>query len=123
PEITARDKALSIIEGKVPRLDQNFTECRFLSRCDKAFEACHKIYPDFVKVAGYGQVKCHWYDGNILKQYHKEPLEHTVIKKNTNNIFANEMENEDDVLILNTQQLKVHFPIKAGFFKKTVGHV
>src|SRR5690606_31656417 len=37
PEITARDKALSIIEGKVPRLDQNFTECRFLSRCDKAF--------------------------------------------------------------------------------------
>ena len=40
-----RGQPLAVIRGSVPPLYQTFNGCRFVERCDYAWEACHNTPP------------------------------------------------------------------------------
>ena len=61
PERGSRDAPLAVIRGSVPALDVTFTGCRFVERCDHAFEPCRGTLPPLVTLADGQSVRCHLY--------------------------------------------------------------
>jgi peptide/nickel transport system ATP-binding protein len=58
PDLYGEEKVVSI-PGAPPRLDQPITGCPFHPRCDRAFEPCPTITPEFVTVAPRHAAACH----------------------------------------------------------------
>ncbi len=116
PSITKRNQALHVIEGMVPSLRTRFTGCRFAPRCDWAMDVCRVRVPRWYR-RGNQDVFCHLYEGTEA-----EDRSVSLIAGGT----AAQTEPEGgaaSVALLEVQDLKVHFPILAGLFKRTVGHV
>ena len=113
PNRDKRNKQLEIISGTVPVLTQQFPGCRFVERCEYAWDACHNIIPRWIDVEQHG-VRCHLHDEKF-KQDHTE-VEPAVAKA-----FV-ETEHPEDTL-LDVNHLKVHFPIRKGLLQRITGHV
>jgi peptide/nickel transport system ATP-binding protein len=58
PDLYGEEKVVSI-PGAPPRLDQPIAGCPFHPRCDRAFEPCPTITPEFVTVAPRHAAACH----------------------------------------------------------------
>jgi len=52
PGVATTGDRLPTIEGSVPTPSEAATSCRFAPRCPEAFDACHEVHPDAVRVAG-----------------------------------------------------------------------
>src|SRR5687768_4946746 len=63
PGAAKRGGALAVIRGSVPSLAQVFTGCRFVERCDRAFEPCRPIVPRWYALEGGRGVRCHLFAG------------------------------------------------------------
>ena len=106
-----RTQRLAVIKGMVPPLNQAFQGCRFADRCDEVMECCREQVPQWCEGgAGHG-LRCHL----GLEGPTAEPL-------------ALEAQTEEQVAaehkpLLQVDNLKVHFPIHKGLFKRVVGHV
>ena len=48
PTMGKRDQELAIIKGSVPSLDQEFSGCRFASRCESLVDVCKDTLPEWV---------------------------------------------------------------------------
>ncbi len=119
PEYTNKAEPLAVIPGCVPALDHPFTLCRFKERCHVAFEACEQKLPAYIQLQKGHQVRCHWYDG-------KQSLPISLIppfEVKTEKMIQQEKNEISNDVILRVDDLKMHYPIKRGFFKKTVGWV
>lgn len=122
PEKHKRNHALAVIQGAVPSLAQTFAGCRFADRCQQAMAVCHENIPQWHSITDDHQVRCHLYDS---KNQHAERS--AVI--NDSIIFGAPDKNTDIEPItptsplLRVTDLKVHFPIRKGLFKRIVGHV
>lgn len=111
PDAKKRGKQLSVIDGMVPALDQQFIGCRFVDRCVHAEPRCKDTFPPWVGEADEGY-RCHLTDTTSLPA-----LEAAVMDESG----AVQMTSTDTVL--KSEDLKVHFPIKQGVFRRTVGYV
>jgi peptide/nickel transport system ATP-binding protein len=112
PGAAARGEALEVIPGQVPSLAGTFPGCRFVDRCEHAFERCRIEPPGWTRVADAHQVRCHLREREIAGELTAPP--------------STDGEGADRVAappLLEVRDLKVHFPIRRGILKRTVGHV
>ncbi|QOJ23346.1 MAG: ABC transporter ATP-binding protein [Gammaproteobacteria bacterium] len=113
-----RDQLLTVIQGNVPSLAQQFTGCRFVDRCNQALAICHNSIPQWQTVSGRHQVRCHLFNEN-------SPQISNASGQTTQEI-ANTAQTKPPATaqpILQIANLKVHFPIHKGLFKRVAGHV
>jgi len=113
PAMDKRDQPLQVIQGSVPSLRSDFQGCRFASRCDYVMQVCRDKDPGMTRLEG-GRVACHLYSSDRVPP---EPRETASVAPISGKPRGG---NEE---LLDVTGLKVHFPIKAGVFKRTVGFV
>jgi peptide/nickel transport system ATP-binding protein len=137
PSSAKRGQRLSTIRGGVPSLNQVFPACRFEPRCDHAWKTCKELAPRWIESAAGQGVRCHLYDPEIQQGMHCSPLAlalsirgggtSTSVNQNLTSppsagAAGGEGVKHQDPL-LNVTDLKVHFPIVKGVFRRVVGHV
>ena len=116
PNINKRHEPLAVIGGSVPSLSRQFSGCRFAERCDFAWQHCRQTEPGLLRVANEQMVRCHLFDPAIVP-----PAEHDAMVGTS---LLNERRNyHDEHLLLDVQDLCIHFPIRTGLLKRTSGHV
>ena len=116
PSYEKRNKSLSVIRGVVPKLQQTFTHCRFADRCDHVFDHCREAEPEWSELDGNGGVRCFLYEDRVGQPKGSA--------HDTGDIPAQDfVQPLSDKILLDIKDLKVHFPIQKGVFKRTVGHV
>jgi peptide/nickel transport system ATP-binding protein len=112
PGAGKRGSKLAVIQGQVPPLTGEFRRCRFAERCDFAFERCSVEAPGWTRIAEGHEVRC------FLREKERAgampPGEIGAVAAPGVVEFA---------LLLSVRELKVHFPIRKGLFKRTVGQV
>jgi peptide/nickel transport system ATP-binding protein len=108
-----RGGELAVIKGQVPPLTQEFRRCRFTERCDFAFDRCSAEPPGWTKIAEEHEVRC------FLRERERAGAAHAVDAASA----AGPSALEQAALLLSVRDLKVHFPIRKGLLKRTVGHV
>ncbi|MFW5450910.1 MAG: dipeptide ABC transporter ATP-binding protein [Methylophagaceae bacterium] len=114
PSEQKREQRLTVIKGNVPILTQEFTGCRFVERCDYAWQHCHDVKPQWCQQDGHG-IRCHLFDPDVES-------EHTVSDKATSVSPLSEVLPADKV-VLDIKALRVYFPIRKGLLQRVVGHV
>ena len=111
PSATQRAGPLAQIPGQVPPLTTAFAGCRFAERCDHAFERCRREAPKLLALGPGQRARCH------LRE--KERAAPRAAAGGAPEVrVAREARP-----LLEVKDLKVHFPIRRGIFRRTVGHV
>jgi len=103
---------LETIEGSVPRATEITQGCRFANRCPAAIPECLSAIPPDVRIKESHIAACHLLkDGRAASalEIKRKPAPPSAL--------------EDGNVCLRIDDLKIHFPIRKGFFKRTVGHV
>ncbi len=113
PSTAKRGAELATIPGQVPSLAGEFRGCRFAERCEHAFERCRTETPAWTRVADGHLVRCH------LRERERAP---TIAPGEAAPASRPRAAAEREAL-LETRGLKVHFPIRRGILKRTVGLV
>jgi peptide/nickel transport system ATP-binding protein len=109
--LPGRGGELAVIRGQVPALTSRFPGCRFVERCEQAFERCRGEAPLLRDLGDGTLVRCHLRekDRAAPRAASTEP--------------ATMREAGSARVLLEAIDLKVHFPIRRGVFRRTVGHV
>jgi peptide/nickel transport system ATP-binding protein len=109
--LPGRGGELAVIRGQVPALTSAFAGCRFVERCDQALERCRAEVP-LLRDPGNGlRVRCHLRESGRAAP-RGEPAAPGAMR-----------DAPATPLVLEAVDLKVHFPIRRGVFRRTVGHV
>ena len=121
PGSARRGGELAVIRGQVPPLTTVFRGCRFAERCESAWERCHAEVPELgAGFDGHG-VRCHLYDGATAGA---GAAGAAAAKPAVAAADADASHGaQDGAALLRVRDLKVHFPIRRGLFKRTVGQV
>src|ERR1044071_2739975 len=109
---TGQRGELAVIRGQVPPLTQPFNHCRFADRCDYVFERCRREAPKLYEPAKGHLARC------FLRE---EGLAPPRIAASTGTETA--PENRQSAVLLEVKDVKVHFPIRRGLFRRIVGYV
>jgi peptide/nickel transport system ATP-binding protein len=117
PGVDKRGRALEVIPGTVPALDQAFAGCRFASRCDRALAHCRSEPPAWHAPGAGQQVRCHLYAGGAAPD-----LAAGVGSPGPAGPGAGRGPLAGEAL-LRVEDLRVHFPIRRGVLQRVVGHV
>ncbi len=114
PGMHKRGRQLETIRGSVPPLNRRFDGCRFAERCDQAEALCHREVPDWHELEGGQRVRCHLYreQGRVTAR----PFDSTEAAP------AAQAEDAGGT-VMSARDLRVHFPIRKGLFKRITGHV
>ncbi|HZR70192.1 MAG TPA: ABC transporter ATP-binding protein [Burkholderiales bacterium] len=112
PDAAKRGGELSVIKGQVPPLTADFRQCRFADRCDFAFERCFREDPGWTATAGGQVVRCHLRE----EKGPAGPME-------AGQAAPAAREAASAKPLLSVRDLKVHFPIRKGVLRRTVGWV
>ena len=115
PDVHKRDEALETIPGNVPPLNRDFSGCRFVERCAVGWDLCQTRLPGWNAVSAQHHARCHRLDNNIQAPP-ASPIEQDRAAMAARQHDVNEV-------LLSVTDLKVHFPIHKGVFRRTVGHV
>jgi len=107
-----RGTELAVIKGQVPALTTEFRRCRFVDRCDLAFDRCSAEAPGWTKLDAEHDVRCF-----LRERERAGPVKRTVGSSTAAADHAR------SAPLLSVRDLKVHFPIRKGLFKRTVGYV
>jgi peptide/nickel transport system ATP-binding protein len=113
PRSGRRGEDLAVIKGQVPPLTQEFRRCRFAERCDFAFDRCSAEAPGWTRMADGHDVRC------FLRE--RERAGAALVRDAAP--ASERSEGGQGEPLLEVRDLKVHFPIKKGLLKRTVGHV
>ena len=113
PDSRKRDEKLAVIKGSVPLLNQTFSGCRFLQRCEESGERCAQELPQWRQLNATQGVRC------LL--YAEEPLISTARNKSVAERHV--VVEKPSEPLLEVTGLKVHFPIHKGVFRRVVGQV
>jgi peptide/nickel transport system ATP-binding protein len=112
PSPQRRSEGLAVIRGQVPPLTTKFTHCRFAERCEFVFDRCRVEAPPLYEPSRAHLARC------FLREY--GPAEPRIVGAY---IDTPRTEGPAGQQLLEVRDLKVHFPIRQGIFKRTVGHV
>jgi peptide/nickel transport system ATP-binding protein len=112
PSPQRRSGALAVIRGQVPPLERRFEQCRFAERCDYVFERCRVEPPPLYQPL----------PGHLARCFLREagPAAPRVVPES---VEAKREEAKAGERLLEVKELKVHFPVRRGIFRRTVGHV
>jgi peptide/nickel transport system ATP-binding protein len=113
PDADKRAGELAVIPGRVPPLDRDFGGCRFAPRCFRVMDRCHDTVPGWFEAGAGQRVRCLLWDQGTPE------FAPAAAQTITDTAGAAEAGAE----LLRTEGLEVHFPIRRGLFKRTVGHV
>ena len=121
PNANKRSGRLAVIKGTVPPLNRDFQGCRFAERCDFAWSKCREIDPDWSAASRGHAVRCHLYAANASS-------EELGVRSKEQNIPVREWGNLVSPLtphssLLTVKDLKVHFPVHKGLFRRVAGYV
>jgi peptide/nickel transport system ATP-binding protein len=121
PGGAGRERPLAVIPGTVPPLDHVFAGCRFADRCDRAWALCRQRVPPLIDLGGGQQVRCHLYaaDSGGRREARGERREVADFALGA----AGSGSAGTSAPLLQVEDLKVHFPIRKGLFKRVVGYV
>jgi peptide/nickel transport system ATP-binding protein len=112
PSPQRRAEGLAVIKGQVPPLTRKFAECRFSERCELVFDRCRVEAPRLLEPARGHLARCHLREKGPAAPRTAGSSQETQRKEGT-----------AGQVLLEIKNLKVHFPIRKGIFKRTVGHV
>ncbi|HEX9181373.1 MAG TPA: ABC transporter ATP-binding protein [Burkholderiales bacterium] len=110
-----RGEGLEVIPGSVPPLTGEFRGCRFAERCEFAWERCRGEVPAWHEPTPGRGVRCHLFaegEGREAKAVKREAGTARSAPPPT-----------PHASLLAVKDLKVHFPIRRGLFKRVVGQV
>jgi len=107
-----RGADLAVIKGQVPPLTAEFRRCRFTERCDFAFDRCSAEAPGWTRIADGHEVRC------FLRE--REKAGATL---SDGAVVSAQAQVPPALPLLSVRDLKVHFPIRKGLLKRTVGFV
>ena len=113
PSEQKREQRLTVIKGSVPLLTQQFAGCRFVERCQHAWQPCHATKPAWNNDDH--AVRCHLFDPAIEKADKGDD-------ENTHVSHLSEV-TPSKRLALDIKELKVHFPIRSGLLQRKTGSV
>ena len=116
-----RGGELAVIRGQVPPLTTEFRGCRFAERCDSAWERCHAEAPELAAAGDGHLVRCHLYqqqEGEIGRAEQTLPGAARVHAESEIGDCA-----RSGAALLSVRELRLHFPIRKGLLKRTVGRV
>lgn len=117
PSAAKRGGTLEVIPGSVPSLRQTFQGCRFVDRCEHAFDRCRQQEPSWHMRSGRG-VRCHLYDVEPGTERRERPPVAVAAAR-----AAPDTRQASTSTLLKVEDLKVYFPICRGVFRRVVGHV
>jgi peptide/nickel transport system ATP-binding protein len=120
PSMTKRGQQLEVIHGSVPSLSTEFKGCRFEPRCDKSWQLCCDVVPPWYGADAMNGVLCHLYAED---QSERPPTKHPKAEAPAEPASATPTTAEAGGSLLSVKDLKVHFPIQQGLFKRVVGQV
>ncbi|HKX39053.1 MAG TPA: dipeptide ABC transporter ATP-binding protein [Burkholderiales bacterium] len=112
PSPQRRTGELAVIRGQVPPLTRRFEHCRFAERCDFVFERCRVEAPRLLEPRPGHLARCHLRESGAAAPRTAQPVSE-----------ARTAEEGGGKVLLEVNELKVHFPIRRGVFRRTVGHV
>ncbi|PHS72154.1 MAG: ABC transporter ATP-binding protein [Cycloclasticus sp.] len=111
PTLEKRNEALVTLTGAVPKLSQKFIGCRFAERCDFKINACIETnLVDWTSIDTDHKVRC----------IRVNDIDQT---KQKGSVFTKPDIQSNQNGSLTVENLKVHFPIKKGLLKRTIGQV
>ena len=150
PAGSKRGAPLAVIRGTVPSLTREFTGCRFADRCDAAWDLCRREAPGWHDAGGGQMARCHLFAiGEKMKgsEAREEemisslsPVSGERARVRGEEIIAAPSTPHPNPLpargergiqlhvtprqpLLQVSDLKVHFPIHKGLFRRVVAHV
>lgn len=109
PSAAKRDQGLDVIHGIVPPLNQTFSRCRFLDRCESSRARCQEQLPDW--------------QGNDHDGYRCLLAVDEIQLKDADLAVQQSDSSAIDKVLMQVSDLKMHFPIRKGVLRRTVGHV
>src|SRR3954468_20253478 len=112
PSPQRRGGELAVIRGQVPPLNLTFDHCRFVERCDFAFDRCGVEAPRLLEPLPGPLARCHLREA-APADARTAPV-HAVREAPAA---------QAGPVLLEVRNLKVHFPIRQGVLRRTVGHV
>lgn len=107
PEISRRGDSLASIPGQPPAAGEMPSGCRFAPRCEYAQKLCRQQAPKALEANGH-RVRCHFPLSSMAPRL-------TAKEKAGRRVAARPL--------LEVEDLAVHFPIRRGILRRTVGHV
>jgi peptide/nickel transport system ATP-binding protein len=118
PRLDRRGERLDSLPGRVPGPDTVFRGCRFADRCSAVFERCQSETPALLESSPGHFVRCHLAEVD-------DPLSSRVCHAHQiAPIGARGAPYADSLSpVLDVRDLAVHFPIRKGLLKRTVGQV
>ncbi|MEW5789491.1 MAG: ABC transporter ATP-binding protein [Pseudomonadota bacterium] len=123
PRLERRGQRLDSLPGRVPVLDGSSAGCRFAERCPQVFERCRQEVPGFHGVAEGHWVRCHLADPEAASPADSQGRGVESAGENPPRPPFGKGGSEAGAPILAIDDLSVHFPIRKGLLKRTVGQV
>jgi oligopeptide/dipeptide ABC transporter ATP-binding protein len=113
PTPQRRARELAVIRGQVPALTKKFDYCRFADRCDYVFDRCRAEAPRLLEPAPGHFARCHLWERGVAPP-----------RSAAGGAGEGAVRQEGSAgVVLEAKNLKVHFPIRKGIFRRTVGYV
>jgi peptide/nickel transport system ATP-binding protein len=116
PRLERRGQRLDSLPGRVPPPDAAIVGCRFAERCPMAFERCRAEAPELLEATPGHAVRCHLVGSPEAAQ--RNPGEAVVAE--APRIPPSSASGLQTVLDI--RDLAVHFPLRKGLLRRTVGH-
>ena len=126
PMRNKRGRALAMIKGSVPPLTQEFSGCRFVERCDFGWDRCLYQVPRWNEWNPGRFVRCHLYDAEVrdegrgTRDEFKLGQGHIASK---GQVPSEVLSSKSSSNLLTVEDLRIHFPIRKGLLKRTVGSI
>jgi len=117
PDKQKRDQKLAVISGTVPSLSKVFLGCRFSDRCDRVMALCHSTMPRWHEVSSGHKVRCHLFDPSTASTGFMPQSSKTL------DSALPAPQKQTSTPLLQVTDLKVHFPIHKGLFKRIAGYI
>ena len=118
PRPDRRESALETISGSVPSLTTMFSGCRFAPRCPRAWSRCREEIPAWHGAETGHAVRCHLYDAADAQIVRDGPAATVPAEES-----AFPSQPAEAAPLIEVDDLKVHFPIRQGVFRRAVGWV
>lgn len=113
PVKSKRNHELDVIKGIVPPLTTVFKGCRFYERCPNAISDCNIENINLLNPKQEHSVRC--------LQYSNSELNFTI--EGNTSVLKTYKNIDSEEAVFKATNLKVHFPIHKGIFKKVAAHV
>ncbi len=118
PSWEQRDQTLQTIEGRVPPATFFPSGCRFADRCYKVQDGCRDVDPILLPIEEAHSAACILYDEQLQGR--------RIAPEEVRTVPSFRLRTSEQISthpLVRIEGLKVHFPIRRGVLKKTVGYV